>query len=290
MTDLSAGDAAPGDAGETTSSHQTRRVVVVGMIAGFTSGLFGVGGGIVIVPALVLVVGFGQKMATGTSLTAIAPIAISGTVGYSIDGEVDFAVAGCVAVGAVVGALIGTRWLRQISAPLLQVIFAIVMILTALKMFFDDPDASGRSSIHAGLIVGLVGLGLASGILAGLLGVGGGIIVVPALSMLFGMPHILAKGTSLAVILPTAGSGTIRNHRARLTNLRAAAIVGGAGIVTALLASQISLGLDPKVSQALFAMLLILVAVRLGLTGHRELRSERTTRPATTPTSTGADV
>jgi uncharacterized membrane protein YfcA len=276
---MPAGTADQGEIERTNPSSHTGRILLVGMIAGFTSGLFGVGGGIIIVPSLVLLAGFPQKIATGTSLTAIAPIAISGIVGYSIDGEVDFAAAGLVAVGAVYGALIGTKWLRQISAPLLQIIFAVVMILTALKMFFDDPDAAGRSELHFGLIVGLIALGLASGILAGLLGVGGGIIIVPALSMLFGVPHILAKGTSLAVILPTAVSGTIRNRRARLTNLRAAAIVGIAGVATALLASQLSIGLDPKLSQALFAVLLMLVAVRLGITGYREPRTPPVSSP-----------
>src|SRR5690606_39977127 len=79
------------------------RIVAVGVIAGFTSGLFGVGGGIIIVPALVLFAGFQQKIATGTSLTAIVPIAVSGIVGYAVDGEVDFAAAACVAAGAVIG-------------------------------------------------------------------------------------------------------------------------------------------------------------------------------------------
>ena len=104
MTETSAG------AGIVTATSAVRlpRIVAVGMIAGFTSGLFGVGGGIVIVPALVLLAGFDQKLATGTSLTAIVPIAISGIVGYAIDGEVDFAAAACIAVGAVVGAVIGT--------------------------------------------------------------------------------------------------------------------------------------------------------------------------------------
>ena len=151
-------------------------------------------------------------------------------------------------------------------------IFAVVMVLTAVKMFFDDPDATGRADLHVGLVLGLIALGLASGILAGLLGVGGGIIIVPALSMLFGVPHVLAKGTSLAVILPTAVSGTIRNLKTGLTNVRAAVTVGIAGVVTALIASQISIGLNPRVSQSLFALLLIVVAVRLGLTGYRELR------------------
>jgi len=115
--------------------------------------------------------------------------------------------------------------------------------------------------------------GLASGVLAGPLGVGGGIIIVPLLSIVFGVPHVLAKGTSLAVILPTAVMGTMRNRRTQLTALRPAAIVGLSGVISALVASRISIGLDPQVSRALFALLLLLVAARLARTGWTARRA-----------------
>jgi len=249
------------------------KVAVVGVIAGFTSGLFGVGGGIVIVPALVFLAAFPQKLATGTSLTAIVPISISGIVGYATEGEVDWAAAACIAAGAVAGALVGTRLLVRISAPLLQVIFAGAMTATALKMFFEDGDAAGRSDLTVAMAAGLVLLGLASGVLAGLLGVGGGIIIVPVLTLAFAVPHVLAKGTSLAVILPTAVIGTIRNRRTQLTALRPAAVVGLAGIASALAATRLSIELDPKVSRGLFAALLLLAAARLAHTGTIGLRA-----------------
>jgi uncharacterized membrane protein YfcA len=248
------------------------KIAAVGTLAGFTSGLFGVGGGIVIVPALVLLVGFGQKLATGTSLAAIIPISISGIIGYAADDEVDFTAAAFVAGGAVLGAIVGTAWLRRIRTPVLQLVFAGVMALTAVRMLFDDPEAAGRGDLTVLAASGLVLLGVASGVLAGLLGVGGGIIIVPALTIFFGIPHVLAKGTSLAVILPTAISGTIRNRRSGLTSIRAALIVGTAGVVTAFAASRLSLGLDPKVSQALFAALLAFAAVHVARTGYRDLR------------------
>lgn len=249
------------------------RVAAVGVIAGFTSGLFGVGGGIVIVPGLLLLAAFPPKLATGTSLGAIVPISISGIAGYASAGEVDWAAAGLVAAGALVGAVIGTRLLVEISAPLLQVLFAIAMVATAFRMFFEEADAPGRSSLGIGLVLGLLLLGLASGVLAGLLGVGGGIIIVPLLSIVFGVPHVLAKGTSLAVILPTAVMGTMRNRRTQLTALRPAAIVGLSGVISALVASRISIGLDPQVSRALFALLLLLVAARLARTGWTARRA-----------------
>jgi uncharacterized membrane protein YfcA len=250
------------------------RVATVGLLAGFTSGLFGVGGGIVIVPALVLLVGFPQKLAVGTSLTAIVPISIAGILGYASDGEVDWAVAACVAVGALAGAVFGTRLLVRLSAPVLQVMFAVAMAATAVRMLVESGDGAGRGDLTAGMVVGLVLVGLASGLLAGLLGVGGGVIIVPVLTLAFGVPHVLAKGTSLAVILPTAVMGTLRNRRSQLTALRPAAIVGVAGVLSAFAASQVSLALDPALSRALFAVLLVVVAIRLARTGWAGRRDQ----------------
>ncbi|MCC6269780.1 MAG: sulfite exporter TauE/SafE family protein, partial [Microbacteriaceae bacterium] len=66
------------------------RLALIGLIVGFFSGLFGVGGGIVLVPLLIVVVGYGQRRASGTSLAAVLPTAISGTVSYASHGSVDW--------------------------------------------------------------------------------------------------------------------------------------------------------------------------------------------------------
>lgn len=244
-------------------------VVVAGLVAGFTSGLFGVGGGIVVVPALTLLARFPAKLATGTSLTAIVPISMAGAVGYAAAGEVDGAYAVLVAVGALAGAVVGTRWLAAISGPALQLLFAGLMLVTAVRLVLgDEADGAGRADLSPAVVAGLLALGLAAGILAGLFGVGGGIVVVPALTIAFGMPLVLAKGTSLAVIIPTAVMGTLRNRRTGLTALRPGLVVGLAGVVSALAASQLSLDLDPEVSALLFAVLLVVVAVRLAVTAR----------------------
>ena len=252
------------------------RVALVGVLAGFTSGLFGVGGGIVIVPGLAYLARFPHKLATGTSLTAIVPISLSGIAGYALGSEVDWAAAALVALGSIGGAIVGTHLLVRLSSPLLQVLFAAAMVATAVRMVLDAGDGAGRPELDLAMAAGLVLLGVASGVLAGLLGVGGGIVIVPVLTLAFGVPHVLAKGTSLAVILPTAVMGTIRNRRSQLTALRPAAIVGLAGVGSALAASQLSLELDPAISQGLFAALIVVVAVRLGRRGWRDLRRSAT--------------
>ncbi|HEX7133914.1 MAG TPA: sulfite exporter TauE/SafE family protein [Iamia sp.] len=250
-------------------------VVGAGLVAGFTSGLFGVGGGIVVVPALTLLARFPPKLATGTSLTAIVPISIAGAIGYATSGEVDGAYAVLVALGALAGAVIGTRGLESISVPALQIAFAGLMLVTAIRLVLgDDGDGAGRSDLSPAVVVGLLALGLAAGILAGLFGVGGGIVIVPLLTIVFGLPLVLAKGTSLAVIIPTAIVGTLRNRRTGLTALRPGVVVGLAGVASALAASQLSLELDAELSALLFAALLVVVAIRLATTAHREEADE----------------
>ena len=250
------------------------RIALVGLLAGFTSGLFGVGGGIVIVPGLAILAGFPHKLATGTSLTAIIPIATAGVAGYASGGEVDWPAALCVSLGAVAGAVVGTRLLASLRTSWLQLAFAASIVVGAVRMFVGDADASGRPELSIAMAAAMVLLGVTSGLIAGLLGVGGGIIIVPALTLLFGIPHVLAKGTSLAVIVPTAVMGTVRNHRAGLTAFGPAAIVGGAGVISAVGAARLSLILDPTLAQALFAGLLVVTAARLLRDGLRSRRTD----------------
>lgn len=87
--------------------------------------------------------------------------------------------------------------------------------------------------------------------------------MVPAQILLFGIPDAVAKGTSLAVILPTALIATSRNVRTGNADLRTAAVVGLAGVVSAFLASQLAVELDPTVSSLLFAGLLAVTAARM---------------------------
>lgn len=255
-------------------------VVGAGVLAGFASGLFGVGGGIVIVPALTLLARFPYKLATGTSLTAIVPISVAGLVGYAAADEVDVVAAALLTAGSLVGAVVGTRWLRTLQGPALQLGFSALMLVTALRLALgDDVDGSGRRALTVGLVVGLLGLGFAAGVLAGLLGVGGGIIIVPILTIAFGVSLVEAKGTALAVILPTSVLGTLRNRSAGLTAMRPGVVVGLAGVASAFLAAQVSLGLDARVSELLFAALVAVVAVHLALSARGQAASSEASTP-----------
>jgi uncharacterized membrane protein YfcA len=106
----------------------------VGLGAGLLSGLFGVGGGIVMVPAMVLLAGMAQRRASATSLAAIVPIAAVGAIIFGRADSVDLAAAAVLVVGSLVGVQIGARLMARVGDDRLRIGFAIFMIAVALTM------------------------------------------------------------------------------------------------------------------------------------------------------------
>jgi uncharacterized membrane protein YfcA len=235
----------------------------VGASAGALSGLFGVGGGILIVPGLVLIQGMAQREAHATSLASIVPIAVAGAAGYALDGAVDWPAAGLLIAGAAAGTFAGTRLLGRIPARGLRVLFAVFLLVAAAALPFEVAGTGVRVPIDPVNGTLLVLVGFLAGTLAGLLGVGGGIVMVPGLVLLISVAEVVAKGTSLVAIIPTALVGTAGNARLGIVDVPTAAVVGLVGAVFAFLASLVSVRLDPIVAAVLFGLLLVAVAVRL---------------------------
>ncbi|MFC8679929.1 sulfite exporter TauE/SafE family protein [Microbacterium ureisolvens] len=243
--------------------------VGIGLLAGVLSGLFGVGGGTVIVPFLVLFLRFDQRLAAGTSLAAIVPIATVGVISYAVHGSVAWIPALLLAAGAVVGAQIGTWLLPRLSLTVLRWSFVGFLVAVIVSLFIVIPSRDAELVLTWINGIGLVALGVITGILSGLIGVGGGIIVVPALMVLFGTSDLVAKGTSLLMMIPTAVSGTIGNLRRRNVDLVAAAIVGIAACTTTALGAWAATLIDPFVGNVLFAAYLVVIAVQMGLRAWR---------------------
>lgn len=106
----------------------------VGVVAGVLSGLLGVGGGIVMVPGLVLLLGLSQHRAHATSLAAIVPIAVAGAATFGIGGRVNYALAGLVGVGAVLGAPLGVRLLARLPEAMLRLAFVAASLAAAVRL------------------------------------------------------------------------------------------------------------------------------------------------------------
>ena len=241
----------------------------VGLAAGLLSGLFGVGGGTVIVPLLVLSLGFDQRLAAGTSLAAIVPTATVGVISYAVHGSVAWIPALILAAGAVVGAQAGTWLLPRMPITALRWGFVGFLVVVIVSLFIVIPSRDAGLPITIVSVVGLIALGLITGVLAGLLGVGGGVIVVPVLMLLFGVSDLVAKGTSLLMMIPTAISGTVGNVRRRNVDLVAAALVGGAASTTTALGAWLATIVDPLLGNILFAAFLTVIAVQMAVRAVR---------------------
>ena len=246
--------------------------IAVGLAAGLLSGLFGVGGGTVIVPMLVLLLGFDQKLASGTSLAAIVPTATVGVISYAIHGSVDVVVALILAAGSVVGAQIGSWLLARLSQNAIRWGFVAFLIVVIVMLFVVVPSRDAEFEFTVLSVIGLIIVGLLTGTMAGLIGVGGGVIVVPVLMFVFGTSDLMAKGTSLLMMIPTAISGTIGNLKRGNVDLLAAALIGGAACTTTALGAWFATLLDPAAANILFAVFLAFIAVQMAL---RALRSRR---------------
>jgi uncharacterized protein len=103
------------------------RLVAIGLLAGLFSALFGVGGGIVIVPLLILLLGFESRPATGTSLAAIGITALAGTILYALEGEVQVAHAALVGLPAAAGAVAGSTLQQRVSSRAITFGFALLL-------------------------------------------------------------------------------------------------------------------------------------------------------------------
>jgi len=238
------------------------KLVLIGLVTGLLSGGFGVGGGIILVP-LLLAVGLDRHRAHATSLASIFPIAVAGAVSFAIAGDVDIGLGIAVGFGGIVGSLVGASLMHRLSTRSLSIFFGLVILGAGVRMIFSSdplPGSSGYGDLTLVLIA--FGIGLISGFFAGVAGIGGGIVIVPATVLLLGFTQHEAQGTSLLAIILTSIAATVVNRKNRRVRLQDAVVVGAAGAVSSVLASQVALGVDGRILSALFGILAVVIATR----------------------------
>lgn len=244
-------------------------LIVIGLAAGLLSGLFGIGGGTIIVPALALWLGMPQRLAAGTSVAAILPAAAVGAISYAVQGNVDWTAALCLAVGIVAGAQLGTYLLARLPVSALQWAFMVFLLVVIVTLWFVVPQREDEIGINLLSAALLVFTGFVTGVLSGVLGVGGGVIVVPVLMFFFGANDLVAKGSSLVMMIPGSISGTIGNMRRNNVDMRAALAVGIAASVCVPFSSVLATLLDPFIANVLFSLYL---AYLVGQMLYKKLR------------------
>jgi uncharacterized protein len=249
---------------------------VIGLVVGLFSGFLGVGGGLIMVPALIFLLRLGPQRAHGTSLAVVLPMAVAGVSGYASHGSVHWPVALLLALGSVFGALLGAVAAARVKRALFKRALGVMVVLTGIAMMLA-PSGGGLAqhwSLGAGVAspwTWVVLVGLVAGALSGLVGVGGGLFTVPAALFLLGLPEKMAQGISLAVIVPVSTSVALIHY---LKGNVVPGLVGwlSCGAVVGAIVSSHRVGrIEDETLQLCFGIFLIAVGVS---TASRRLRSD----------------
>jgi len=188
-------------------------VLALGLTVGVLVGLLGIGGGVVLVPALVYLLGYDQHLAQGTSLfILLPPIGLGALREYWRNGQVDLQAGICCAVGFLLGGYVGGRIAVPLPSRDLQGIFGFFLILSAILLWRKTqatpngtPPAARVKTNTLPRVLGITGIAAFCGIAAGMVGIGGGVLLVPLLGLLFGFSQHRAQGTSLVALIPPTG-------------------------------------------------------------------------------------
>lgn len=190
-------------------------LILIGIFAGFASGLLGVGGGFLMVPLqffLFTSVGVDPSLAMmvslGTSLAIIIPTASSGAYQHQKKNKSIVKPAIRLAIFGIIGGFCGGLLANVVPSRILQIIFACLLFIVALDMLFGSRTDGENALIDFNIFSAAI-VGFSIGIISGLLGVGGGVFLIPALCILFGFSLIQAIGTSSVFIALTAIGGLI---------------------------------------------------------------------------------
>jgi hypothetical protein len=211
--------------GGITEMHLNVISFLIGLVAGMFGGLVGLGGGVVMIPLMVGILKLTQHKAHGTSLVALVFTGISGAITYALKGSIDIVASFLIAATAIFTARAGARYAHALPEWKLKRAFGafliVVSILLLLKPYlaFDLHSASGFAYIAILLITGIF-----TGFLSGMMGVGGGTVMVPAMVLLAGIGQHTAQGISLLAMIPAGAVGAYSHWK--LGNVSTSLLIG----------------------------------------------------------------
>jgi uncharacterized membrane protein YfcA len=259
-------------------------LVLLGIVAGVMSGMFGIGGGVIIVPALTIIMAYQLESALGTSLAVLIwPVAIFAVIAYYRARLINLRGAVLIGLGLVIATLLGAQLALNLPRDILQRLYGLFLVYIGWR--FAEPRkwlAEARrqraaSATNSGAPAGdpepgqaeeqgwpaLLGIGLVAGIASGLFGIGGGVIIVPMLVGLLHYDQKRAVGTSLAALLPPVGiGGIITYYQAGYIHIATALTIAAGLVGGAFFGARIALGLPSKTVKRLYGVFLLVISLR----------------------------
>lgn len=248
-------------------------LVSFAIAVGTISSMVGIGGGIINTPLLIIIFMFDEQVAPATALVAALFVAISSTYAYAKQETKPIMVkAGLfLAIATIPGSLVGVALREMITDDMiLRVIFGVSLFPVAIKMLLakkrgkaDEVSSFDFSQLtNNRLVLSLIG-GFVGGVAAGLLGIGGGAIVVPVLTILMGLPIHAAVATSMFIMIFTASAGTVSNFMGGYIDIFYALSLGIGMLIGAQIGTRLSCKVNAVQLKQVFGLILVFPLVKM---------------------------
>jgi uncharacterized membrane protein YfcA len=247
-------------------------ILIVGILAGVMSGLFGIGGGIVMVPTLIAIFGMNMLDANATSLAAmLLPVGIFGVMNYYKAGYINLKDSLWIALGLFGGSFFGAELAVTLDVNLLAKLYAAYLLWIAVG-YFDIPSYFSRNKnkkqtndikakTHRA-VWQFIFIGVLAGVIAGMFGKGGGLVIVPILIKFFDYDPKAASATSLAALqLPVGLPSVIVYAQDGHLNFFYAGLMAFGILVGVFFGSKLALNLSSAIFKKVYAIFLLGVAV-----------------------------
>ena len=254
-------------------------LIIIGFLAGILSGMFGIGGGVVIVPALIGILAYTFVQGTSTSLAALLlPVSIFAVISYYRKGFVSVQTALLICFGLFLGSFFGASIALGLDKVTLQRFYGVFLLYVFWRFtepikWYNEIRSRGKTGdkpkepeVIPELQVAwyfILVIGLIAGVMSGMFGIGGGLVIVPALVTLLKFDQKRAVGTSLAaLLLPAALPAVFAYYQAGELNILAAFFVGLGIVFGAFAGAKIALGLPSPTIKRMYGIFLLLIAFR----------------------------
>ena len=244
--------------------------LIIGLVAGVAAGMFGIGGGVVIVPALILVFSLPLQLATGTSLTALLlPVGIFACIKFYKLGFLDVKVAGLIALGLFLGVFFGAKIVTMISPRLLKTLYGIFLLYVGISFIrplellkIKKTQTITEETQRIANPIFSIFLGVFAGVLSGMFGIGGGLVITPFLMYVLRFNPKLAIGTSLgALLLPVGLPGVFVYYNNGFIVLNYAISIAIGIVFGAIFGAKITLAMKTQTVKVIYGFFLLLMAL-----------------------------
>lgn len=250
---------------------------IFGFLIGIVAALTGIGGGAFIVSLLVILYAFAPQNAVGTSLAAIIFTAVAATLNYSRQRRIHYRTGLMLAVATVPGASLGAYLTTILPPNLLGIVLGAMLISIAVYVIVDSVlhwrvqrttsqlEVKSDAELVRSVNLMLVGMSLCflGGLSSGLLGIGGGVLVVPIMTLALGMSIHIATATSMFTMIFTTVSGVVQHYLANHITFESALLLAAGTVVGAQVGAYASKKISSRSLRIVFALMLIVASVQI---------------------------